>query len=58
MRGFELLFVDATCVTTTDAGWGWDGSLHVEQLCLLQESKLGGTYMVRDRHPLSAMLHQ
>jgi len=55
---FELLFLDANCMTTGDAGWGGDGGLHVEQLCLLQESKLGGTYMVICRYPLSVLALQ
>lgn len=58
MEGFELLFVDATCVTTGEAGWGRDGGLHVKQLCLLQESKLGGTYMVSGRHSLCVLVLQ
>lgn len=39
MEVFKLLFVDATCVTTSDSGWGRDGGLHVEQLCLLHRSQ-------------------
>lgn len=58
MEGFELLFVDATCVTTGEAGWGRDGGLHVEQLCLLQESKLEGTYMVTGRYLFGVLVLQ